>query len=236
MKKLLGISAALLGLLALTGSAHAQTISWASAQNMVGDTDVVANGTYFDAISFYSSALTVNGVTFNPISGGSPATDGKISVDYGDDIGAFGTPFTTTPPSSVAYSNLTDTGAFGAGGFNTVTISGLTINDIYQVQSWSYYTGDSPTATTIYSGTTPVSLLNATGQFAIGTFTATSSSETYEYATSSGHNFVNAISVRDITSDSSVPEPSSTLLLGVGFGVLVIFIRRKRQALIQVAS
>jgi len=234
MKRLLSISAVILGLLALAGPSQAQTIAWGAAQNMTGNPDISTAGTYFDAACAFGSLTVNNGVAgvggtnvlFNALTG-NPASDGKISVTIGDSVGDFTAPFTTSSPSSTSYSNLVNTGVFGEFQ-NTVTIGGsLIVGDTYQVQSWSYYSADG-TATTTYSGTTPVTLTNATGQFAIGTFTATVSPETYNFTTGGGHNFINAVSVRDIT--SAVPEPSEALLMGLGLAGLVVLIRRKRLA------
>jgi len=236
MKNLLGISAAVLGLLALTGTSQAQTILWGVAQNMTGNPDISTAGTYFDAVTAGSAQIVNNGVAgsgginvpFNALTG-NPATDGTISLTIGDDQGNFTAPFTTSSPSSASYSNLVNTGVFGAGGSSLVTIGGLgglnlTTGDTYQVQSWSWYSGDG-TATTIYDGANTVSLTNAVGQYAIGTFTATGPQETYDFSTSTGHQFVNVISVRDIT--VAVPEPSSMTLMVLGLAGMTLFIRRK---------
>ncbi len=107
-------------------------------------------------------------------------------------------------------------GVFNAGGTSTVTIGGsLQLGHTYQVQVWSYYSNDSGTATTNLSGiTTPggtvtldaVSLLNQTGQFAIGTFTSNGNPLVFDFTADGGHGFINAVSVRDLT---VAPEPST---------------------------
>jgi len=112
-------------------------IKWGAAQNMVGDSDIANTGVYFDAVTCFGSALTVNGVAFNSLgSGGNPRFDGKISVTFGDAVADYSAPFSTGAPSSANYSNLVNTGAYGELS-NTVTLSNLTVGDTYQIQSWS---------------------------------------------------------------------------------------------------
>jgi hypothetical protein len=229
MKKLLGLIAALLSMLAVASPSKAQSITWGTAQTMTGNTDVADNGTAYDAVSFFSTPLTINTVTFGSLStSGNSHTDGIITITNGDGTGAYGASFTTTPPSSTSYSDLVNTGTFGENS-DTVTIGGpLVLGNTYQVESWSYYTGDG-TATTTYSGSTPVSLTNSIGQFSIGTFVATASPETYTYSTGGGHNFVNAVSVRDLT--VAVPEPSTWAMMLGGLVMLGFCVRRKASLL-----
>jgi len=237
MKNLIGISAAVLGLLALTGTSPAQTISWGPAQNMTGNPDISTAGTYFDAVTA-GSTQTINtgvggvggtNVTFNALTG-NPTTDGTISLTIGDAQGDYTAAFTTTSPSSTSYSNLVNTGVFGSGGSSLVKIGGLgglnlITGDTYQVQSWSWYSYDGST-TTVYNGANTVALTNAVGQYAIGTFVATGPQETYNFSTTGSHNFVNDIEVRNIT--VATPEPTSAWLILAGFAGLGVYLRRKR--------
>lgn len=207
------------------GRASAETITWGVAQNMTGDSDVLNNGTYFDAITMYQSgSLSVNGVTFNSATiSGNVASDGTISVDFNDAVGDYTVAFTTNAPSSTTYSNLVNTGAFGNTSTNDVTIAGLTVGHTYQVESWSFYSGDPNTTDTTYTGTNSVSLNNAIGQYAVGTFLATSTSESFNYESSNAHNFVNDVSVRDLT---ATPEPASAGFLAMAAAGLLL--RRQR--------
>jgi hypothetical protein len=246
MKKLLGISAALMGLLAMASPSKAQIITWGAAQDMTGNPDISTLGSYFDAASAYGTITVNNGVAgvggtntlFNALTG-NPASDGAISVTIGDGQGAYGASFTTATPSSTSYSDLVNTGVFGAGGASTVTLTGLTVGSEYQIQSWSYYSGDSATATTDYSNgllssnplyvSDAVSLLNQTGQFAIGTFTATSADESFDFSTTGGHQFINDVSVRDLT--VAAPEPSTWAMMLGGLVMLGFCVRRKASLL-----
>jgi hypothetical protein len=244
MKKSLLLPAIATAVFGFALQSQAQNITWGAAQNMVGDADVnvPANGILYDAVSFTSlyntsgngpapTSLTVNGVTFNSFSSvtgtesGTLHDDGLIQITNGDGEGDYSSPnFSTRSPSSLNYSELVSSGAFGESS-GTVTLEALTVGDTYQVESWSFYSGDSATATTTYSGATPVSLLNQTGQYAIGTFTATSPAETYTFSKSGGHNFMNAVDVFQ-----TVPEPATFGMLAGGLGLLLTGqrIRRRR--------
>jgi hypothetical protein len=191
---------------------------------MVGDTDVAANGNSFDAASLYSAADTVNGVTFNSIA--STLTDGKITFAPNNSTTGAST-FPTASPSSTNYSHLVSTIAFGYQASSSVVFSNLTLNDTYQVQVFSWYTSPFPNAITTLSGSNTVNLDPSVGQFAIGTFTATAASEKFTLsAQGNGHYDIwDAVSVRDVT---ATPEPSTYVLLGLGFLSLVVL--RKRRA------
>lgn len=219
MKKLLGISAALLCVLAFSTASQAQ-ILWGSAQNMVTDTDVLTNGTYVDAAAFFGSD-SVNGVTFNPITSGTDGLGIAITTPNGTTGSApFGSP-------STSYNNLVSVIGFGFFNNGTVTLTGLTAGHTYQVQAWTYFGGGSGFGTTIYDSSP--SLDSNTGQFVVGTLTlASGNSATFNYNTGSGnYAMIDAVSIRDVT---SAPEPSEALLMGVGLLGLVVLARRKRVA------
>lgn len=233
MKKLLTLIIAMVGIVVISVSAEAQTIIWGAAQNMVGDSDVLNTGVYLDAATFYTSAVTVNGVTFNPTSAGLTGTDGiDISISSGGS-GAYPS-FTTVSPSSVDYSHAVSSigyiwfsdGTNLSGG--TVTISNLTVGQTYRVQAWVRDSADPAAAvTTSFTGTTPVTLSDPSdGQYAIGTFTASSNSERFGYSiTGGGYAIINAVSVFATT-----PEPSSVALVSVAAMVLAFQFGRKRRS------
>lgn len=242
MKTLFTVLVGAIGWLALASSSHAQMITWGLAQNMTGNPDISTTGTYYDAASPYGTLTLSNGaggvggtnVTFNALTsaGSGNVSDGTISVTYTDGVGNYGAAFTANSPSSTNYSNLVNTGIFNNGGGDTVTIGGsLVAGDTYQVEVWTYYSGDSSTAATVFSSTggNSVSLLNQTGQYALGTFVATASPEVFSFTADGGHGFVNDVSVRDITGGSVVPEPSTYALLGLGVFALIMLQKRKSQ-------
>jgi hypothetical protein len=236
-----------------TSSVQAQNIVWGSAQTLTGDSNLVdatttPGATYFDALLTNPSATTlaVDGVTFNASGGGQ--TDGTISFAYtsgtgsaisstnpNGDVNGFGE-FSTASPSSAAFAALLNTGgnfgsASGSGSAGTVTISGLTSGANYDVEELSYVLGFTGAVT--LSGTTPVTVSNdiggnlGVGQFAIGTFTATGSTETFNWtgAANQGFPMLGNINVEEIT---AAPEPSTYALMLGGLALLVIQLRRRR--------
>lgn len=223
MKKIVVLTAVATAVFGFALQSQAQNIVWDAAQNMVGNTDVLTNGTYFDAVTFHGTAVTVNGVVFSPL--GSGLSDGTISITTPNGgAGAYGTAFTTESPSSTNYSHLTDTIGFGYYVDGTVTISGLTTGDEYQVQAWSYYAPGS--ADTTYTGNNTVVLSATTGQFAVGTFMASGPTETfnYNYGANGGlYDVINAVSVQEL-----VPEPATYGMLLGGIGMLLAGQRIRR--------
>lgn len=237
MKTTLPLIIAVVGTLIISGSSQAQTIVWGSAHNMVSDSDVVANvGTLFDAGTVHGSNLTVNGVNFNGLTTTSLppdpyqaflSTDGKISIAMDNSYGAIGAG--NFSGGSTSYGQLVDTTAYSFYLNDKVTLSGLTVGDTYQVQVWSYYAGTTANDTTTLTGTTPVALSPLTGQYAIGTFTASSTTETFEGVFSAtGNDFINAIAVFDTT---ATPEPSTIALFAVAVMGLILQLGRKRRVL-----
>ena len=236
MKKLFLLALTPLAFIAMATYSPAQIIVWGSAQNMIGNSDVLDPGTLVDAATFYGSAVTINTVKFNPLTLSSGTyTDGTgiaITTPNGG-AGAYTAPFSSTsPPSSTNYSNLTSVLGFTVGVTGTVTLSGLTVNDTYDVEAWSYYTGTTVGGYTQLTGSTPVDLASTGGQYALGTFTATGTTETFGYAVGAAdnHAIINAVSVFDTSSSSAAPEPSTYALLGAGLLGLIVLVRRKVRA------
>jgi hypothetical protein len=237
MKNTRSLAAAFAGVLIFSTPAFAQVIVWGPASNMAGDTDVVipVPGTLVDAATFYSSAVTVNTVTFNPLtlsSGTYSDASGDIAITTPNGgAGAYTAPFTTASPSSTSYSNLTSVLGYTVGVTGSVTLSGLTSGDTYQVEAWSYYTGTTPGGSTTLTGATPVNLASTGGQYALGTFTATGTTETFGYAVNAAdnHAIINAVDVYNTTGIGAVPEPSTYVLLGLGVLGLILVRRRTDQ-------
>jgi len=152
---------AAIGLVVGAASSARADLTWSSAQNISGDSDVQTNGTVFAAYAFSSSEstpTTVNGITFEPFnalsknstslgSGLASFTVGNITVsttagetvnghDY-DTFGSASAPFTNL---SSAYQTLlgadVNTSASDSPLVMTVAIAGLTHRQSYQVELW----------------------------------------------------------------------------------------------------
>ena len=194
-----------------------QTINWGPAIGITGDNSLETNGTYVDAYipdTQLTSGLTVDGIVFNSStsSSGTGGSDGVISftVLSGQNLTYDFTTFPTTSPSSPEFAAVMNAGGTyenGGAGEGIVTISGLTNGGIYSVQIFNYANDGDPGLTT-FSGTTNVTLsnlpgasgANTYGEFTTGTFTATSTNESFYWnGDGSGFTVLGAISVRDIS-------------------------------------
>jgi len=198
-------------------SSPPQTISWGPATGITGDKSLVTNGVYVDAFlpnPQLSSSLTADGITFNPAPDSSETggDDGVIFINIisGNNNSYNFTTFPSTPPSSPAFAAVMNAGGTyenGGAGSGLVTITDLTVGHHYSVQVFNYANDGDPGLTTL-SGTTPVTLGNLPGaggtgtygEFSTGTFTATSTSESFLWnGAGSSYTVLGAISVEDIT-------------------------------------
>jgi hypothetical protein len=226
MKKSLLSVTAVIGLACL-GSSHAATVVWGAAQNITGDSDVANNGTFNRAYIFGNIPWTVNGVTFGAFTGN--ASGDTMSFPNQDaGFGADGTPYRDL---STAYQNLLYYGAWAyPSNTATITLNNLTIGYNYQVQ---IFVNDSRTngygRSMALTGSSTVLDYNTTeavggiGQFAIGTFTADSTSQELGFSSSTETPQLNGLSLRV----TAVPEPSTyALVLG---GILNLSLIRRRR-------
>jgi hypothetical protein len=211
-------------------------IVWGSVSNITGDSNVATNGTYFDAALLdtntalgasgtvgVSDFVAINGVEFNTIGGQNTGNDaaGDISIVSGRN------PFTgaNSPSGDAAYNTLVNHAEYTQNGTQTLTLHNLTIGDTYQVQVWSAAIGQGAFITDL-AGTNSPSLNAKTGQFVVGTFTATATSfvvtSVNDSTSVNGVDMLNAISVFN-EGVASVPEPSSYVLLLSGVLALAFF-------------
>jgi hypothetical protein len=213
--------------LVFAGEGQATAIFWSSAATISGDADVNTSGSLFGALVLGGTGTTtVNGVTFT---GFNPASSGSSSGNFtitNSSAGAFSTfssstasaPFSTLSTSykallsHITYVDNPQT--------TTLTVSGLSVGGDYAIEFWwdisSFSANEVETANggggivTVSSNQT--STAGGLGQFAIGTFTADSTSEavTFSDSASGAPNGMNAFELRQ--TGAAAPEPSSLFL------------------------
>ena len=211
-------------------SPPAQSIAWGPASGITGDANLYTLGAYFDALmpnSSISSVVAVDGVNFNPATSEASDTfgDGKISYSASG-LQNFGwaNSFPVSASASAAFASWMDDGGIfqnGGTGTGTITISDLSVGHSYLVQVLNYAPDGDPGLTTL-SGATPVTLsnlpgaagVNTYGEFANGTFTASSTSEIFDWnGAGSSYTVIGSISVRDVSA-VAVIEPTNVAYLG----------------------
>jgi hypothetical protein len=223
-KSLLSVTAVIS--LACLGSSHAATVVWGTAQNISGDSDVANNGTFNRAYIFGNIPWTVNGVTFGAFTGN--ASGDTMSFPNQDAGFGDGVPETSYRALSTPYQNLLYYGAWAyPSDTATITLNNLTIGYTYQVQ---IFANDSRThgygRSMALTGSSTVLDYNTTeavggiGQFAIGTFTADSTSQVLGFSSSTQTPQLNGLSLR------VVPEPSGVAMT---MGAAGLFLLRRRR-------
>ncbi|MCX6873874.1 MAG: Ig-like domain-containing protein [Verrucomicrobia bacterium] len=169
-----------------------EPIVWSPATTVAGDSDVATNGVLLYAEHWGGSDGTINGVPF---------TAAGVYVTKSDGSGSTQTVAWTQGSLSTTYYNLLSGNWYNAGNA-TVSLNNLTFGHLYQVQMWSmdkrYTTGQTET----YAGSPAVSPSIGTGQYAIGTFTATATAQAIGVT---GEGVINAVVVRDISNITPGP-------------------------------
>jgi fibronectin-binding autotransporter adhesin len=194
-----------------TISVQAATITWNTPVTVSGDTDVATTGNPLYAYNGANSTASVNGVSFTGES--STATWGSVGISYGSggggnyaSYGASGSPWNSL---SANYQTVLKGGDYAntGGSAITVTLNSLTSGHQYLVQIWvndsragtsrseAVVGGGGNTVTLNYNNTTAA---GGVGQYTIGTFTASATSQTFTL-TGAASSQLNAIQVRDIT-------------------------------------
>jgi lysophospholipase L1-like esterase len=221
-----GLLAAIAVATATCSTTSAQNISWSGAATIIGDANLLTNGVYFNALIPDHGPLTAEGVVFNQDTAqtSSGGGDGKISyviTSGSNNSYGYNTVFTNGSAAFNAVMNAGGTFQFGGSGAGTVTISGLTGGHNYQIQVFNY-AGDGDPGLTTFSGSPSVEMstevggIVTQGQFATGTFTATSSTETFNWnGNGSSYTVLGAISVRDLT----MPANTKTIAWGAATGI-----------------
>lgn len=224
------ISAAVLAFFLATVISHAQFINWLGDYNITGDSDVFTDGAYVDAFQAptggyngrTTAATVVNGVTFNINDTGSHS-DGTFSLGGVSD----GTDGDYPYVGSTAYKSVLADCAytFGTG---TVSISGLTNGQEYEIQIWNA----TPYDPTDYVGSSSSdSIYGARGTYVLGKFFAIGTTASFNFAQpsaveggGSGASVISAIEIR------AVPEPSTYGALALGVLALAGVVRVRKLA------
>jgi hypothetical protein len=230
--------------LAATLGARAQTITWATAQNILGASDVVNTGTQLGTWApgdASSESYPVNGVIFSP-----NTLTNFTSSGFGSTTSGAGSPGTASANYNALLGFIEYGGSYTDPMAAVASFSwgGMIAGDTYEVQLWVENTTPGYSfsqAEYVIGGTTygtdmagPLTILTATtggvGQYITGTFVAGSGSETIGFAptaTQAGWSIpqINLFQVRDIT--ASVPEPATVGLAAVGLA-MGLALRRRR--------
>jgi hypothetical protein len=220
------LSILMIGASALVASAQ-PAITWLSPQAIVNDSDVSTLGTqYFGWNPYNGSPQNVNGV---PFTGGPPGFTPLAGLDNGYNA------YPPSPSGSSAYNTDLAYGVYTYGGVNAFSWNGMTPGHQYEIQLWDSTSHADRVDQLSGNGGANVNLAQAvtpgsSGYYVIGTFTADSTgSETLTQTEVAGGSYpnINLLQVRDIT---SVPEPSTLTIVGMGIGAMLLVFRRKNQA------
>ncbi len=206
---------------AMMASASAATIAWGEFDLAAAPGEISTKGTSIEAWNLvnneareYTDTTTINGVVFT-------ATNLFDSGEYQEDT--FGV---STGDASLDLLYLQ--ASYNYGDTSPITLTGLTIGVEYELQTFFGHNrvgispkmnvGDGITIQKTSSGSVE------NGAWIIGTFTADAT--TQNFLSSFGTDTISYLSGYQLREISSVPEPSSTALIGLG-GLALILRRRK---------
>lgn len=246
-------------LLATAACANAASIVWNPSQNITGNSDVSLAGDFAYAynlggrVSGNPVNTTVNGVVFS-----GAVTDGVAGkFSWSVSAGASGWSASVYSSTSAPFTGLSadyrmllqsairaNNAAGDVAGVGTLTLLGLTVGHQYQVQLWTNDSrggqvayDNSFSATSLGGGSVTLDSntknegFGGLGQYVIGTFVATGTSQDITLTSLSlyinNHDGVilNAFQVRDL---GMVPEPGTSALLFGACALAAVAVRRRR--------
>ena len=186
------------------------TIVWSAATTISGAADVSTNGTSLCAYNNSGSSASVNTVTFSGVNsftswGTGVTLAGFNATSTSAYSGGASAPWNNLP---AGYKTMLQGGAYNSGAITMVTLNNLTLGRQYAVQVWvndsragsttnrtETLPGAGGTVTLAYNSTYAA---GGVGQFAIGTFTATSTNQSFTMDGNASTQ-LNALQVRDTT-------------------------------------
>ncbi len=222
-----------LGVIGLTTAYSQAAITWGTAQAITTEIDDVStNGVLHAAVNAASVDLVDGGGVPNP----DITLNGVVfeSGNINDATNISTTSFTQNNDANLNVGNIGDTTNYqtflgdidfaASGGTATIDIENLVIGNQYEIQIWYVdnrggANGDRVTTISSVGGNS----VDLNDQFAIGTFTADTLIQSFDVVTAGASANLTGFQVRDL---GAVPEPSSTLLSGVG--LLALLARRRR--------
>ena len=228
------------------------SITWSAPQNIAGDSDVITGGSLVGAFNVGDGgvgAATVNGVTFNPFalnSTGGPVSTGTVGnftlstpdlFESGNTL--FGSATGLFAGLSAGYQTLLRSGTLVSNflinpATFTLTMGGLTLGHHYQFQWFANLSGPGAQFRSATAGNTITLNDNVTntegglGQFAVGSFVADALTQVITFSSVGAGDQsaqLNGFQLRDL---GLVPEPTGTVLMLFGLGVVAC--RRRRAA------
>jgi fibronectin type 3 domain-containing protein len=201
-------------------------VTWGQATNISTDTDVSTTGTLQYAYDWNNVNTTVNGVAFTGTSilSGSTA-DGNLTLT--SPLTAINADGAGNLPAA-AYKNILASSIRDSGGNvdRTVTLNNLTSGRTYKIQVWASSSDNvHGSVDSIKGGGGPTVVVNylttggGNGQYAIGTFTASGTTETLIFNANGTYSWVrfNAIQVRDTTGGGAPPAAPTGLSATAGY-------------------
>lgn len=230
-------------------------ISWGSATTISDLSDISTNGTSVQAVNFYGASdyATLNGVFFgfasftdNTASASFGSNEGLLLIEAGagagglriDAVGTYGTVSEPYNSLGLNYKKLLDNSVYrdSSDRIMNLTFQNLNIGDRYEVQFWAnnslaagsgentILTDGSANAVTLDQNSTDAE--GGIGQFVIGTFTATMTTEAITASTTGFSTSISAFQIRNL---GTVPEPSSYAAILGGLSLCFVCCRRRQK-------